>query len=98
MKTYIAEGKTFATYKKAEEYATSKGMRVSNTERKGNLFFLELHSDEEWERYEADLKHHEEYMKAREPEDKDSPEYQEWLMAYSCGAPNKPGYFRANND
>lgn len=22
----------------------------------------------------------------------------EWKMAYSCDAPNKPGYFRANND
>jgi hypothetical protein len=104
---YIANGKTFSTFKKAEEYAasigmrvskTSAGMRISNTEYRGGIVYLELNSEEEWLRYEKEAKEFEERMRAREPKDKDSREYREWRMAYSCDAPNKPGYYRANND
>lgn len=32
------------------------------------------------------------------PKDKNSIEYNNWLWEYSVNAPNKPGYYRANND
>jgi hypothetical protein len=95
---YIAKGNSFRTLKEAEAWVASKGMRIINTEYKGGIVYLELNSEEEWLRYEKEAKEFEERMRAREPKDKDSREYREWRMAYSCDAPNKPGYYRANND
>jgi len=69
---------------------------------------------EQWERYEADLKSHEEYYLKMKPqkedmdfvdattgafrEDKFNAAHSEWHMSYHMGMPNKPGYYRANND
>lgn len=64
---------------------------------------------EQWEQYEADVKEHE----ARCEREKPLPEnytdmaggelaymaaFRAWQMMRSCDAPNKPGYYRANND
>lgn len=70
---------------------------------------------EQWERYYADLKSHEQHMDAKKPKEPNPLDYpdeglfmramaayrtekSQWDMAYSCDAPNKPGYYRANND
>lgn len=68
-----------------------------------NRTYPEGTTKEQWDKYEADLKKHEEYCKNTKPDDfMDSSEYRkamaEWEMMCSCDAPNKPGYFRANND
>ncbi len=83
---------------------------------------------EQWDRYEIDLKAHEERVAREKPIEPDHMEYKEqkfkgewtfkpgalerysndwdayqkklsaWEMMRSCDAPNKPGYYRANND
>lgn len=69
---------------------------------------------EQWERYYEDLKRHEERCEREKPqkedmdfchpdnssfmEDKFNKAYAEWQMMWSCDAPNRPGYYRANND
>jgi hypothetical protein len=59
----------------------------------------------EWQQYYADLKKHDDHYLAIKPKQEDyrsDHEYQtaisQWSMSWSCGAPNKPGYYRANND
>ena len=66
------------------------------------------HPSEEWtamDQYEKDLKEFLARMEEEKPrpQDYDDPkEYEkdkaEWDMALSCDRPNKPGYYRANND
>lgn len=60
---------------------------------------------EQWERYEEDLKRHEKRVHDTRPNTADYSTFesyraatQEWEMMRSCDAPNKPGYYRANND
>jgi len=59
----------------------------------------------EWQAYYADLKAHRERMQATKPKREDFESEADfykaqsrWDMAYHCDAPNKPGYYRANND
>jgi hypothetical protein len=68
----------------------------------------------EWQQYYKDLKEFQESMYTKEPkreqfgwnngwhseeQERDYHKaYSEWDMALSCDAPNKPGYYRANND
>ena len=66
------------------------------------------HPSEEWsemDQYEKALKEFEDRMENEKPypQDYDSTEeyrkeYDAWLMACSCDRPNRPGYYRANND
>lgn len=53
---------------------------------------------EQWEQYEREQYAFESRMRAIEPADKNSVEYNLWLASYCMDAPNKPGYYRANND
>lgn len=58
---------------------------------------------EAWMQYAEDLKAHELRMQEKEPvRDEDSPDYyiakSKWDMEFAMTAPNKPGYYRANND
>lgn len=60
---------------------------------------------EQWDAYEIERKAHEDHWQAKKPyrtQFATTAEYNkalsEWDMAYHCMAPNKPGYFRANND
>jgi hypothetical protein len=76
---------------------------------------------EQWDRYESEMKAHDERVKRLQPDpakygfESSSLENQggwtieggeqafrravsEWEMMRSCDAPNKPGYYRANND
>lgn len=62
-------------------------------------------SSPEWERYYADLKAHKEFMKLRQPRVLDfqtladyQNAYSRWQFDSAMSAPNKPGYYRANND
>jgi hypothetical protein len=59
----------------------------------------------EWQKYYADLEAFKERMQAKKPKrenfESESEFYKaqsEWDMALHCDAPNKPGYYRANND
>jgi hypothetical protein len=59
----------------------------------------------EWQQYYADLKAFKESMAAKKPKRDDFESEADfykaqarWDMAYHCDAPNKPGYYRANND
>jgi len=47
-----------------------------------------------WTRYYNDCDSHLQSMMAKKGTMSES----QWQMAFSCDAPNKPGYFRANND
>lgn len=58
-------------------------------------------------KYEADKKAFDEHMDRIKPKlenyanefpDQFEKDMREWHMAKSCDAPNKPGYYRANND
>ena len=60
---------------------------------------------EQWEQYEKDLAAHESYYSNIRPKTSDFVEFVEWNKALSAWltdknmyAPNKPGYYRANND
>lgn len=68
---------------------------------------------EQWDQYEIDLKKHQEYCKSTKPLQSDygkgslnpidepqsyESDLAEWEMMCSCDAPNRPGYYRANND
>jgi len=69
---------------------------------------------EQWERYYEESAAHEKRCKECKPqkedmdfvhpdngsfmEEKFNKAYSEWQMMWSCDAPNKPGYYRANND
>lgn len=47
----------------------------------------------DWRRYYSECDRHIEYMLSKKDKMSDS----EWKMAFSCDAPNKPGYEYANN-
>lgn len=49
---------------------------------------------EAWTKYYQDCQKHIDYMMARKGNISES----EWQMSFSCDAPNKPNYERANND
>lgn len=60
---------------------------------------------EQWEQYAKDMEAHEKYYSDCEPDPTDYPSEKayssamsEWHMNRSCFEPNKPGYYRANND
>lgn len=60
---------------------------------------------EQWDKYYADLKAHDEYCERVKPQAElfsSEKAYEnalsEWRMMRSCDAPNEPGYYRANND
>lgn len=64
---------------------------------------------EQWEQYEVELKAHEERCEREKPHPEDYNDWnggeaaycaasKAWQMMRSCDAPNKPGYYRANND
>lgn len=55
-------------------------------------------TEEQLRAYEVEEKQYIERMKAMEPKDKNSKEWREWNMDYHMDYPNKPGYYRANND
>ena len=62
-------------------------------------------TQQDWDRYYEDLAAHEERVKREEPDIENYPTEKaylaavsEWEIMRSCDAPNKPGYFRANND
>jgi hypothetical protein len=61
--------------------------------------------EEAWARYYRDLKSHHEVYNSRKPrrenyhyEEEFKKDYSRWDMDSSLFEPNKPGYFRANND
>lgn len=51
-----------------------------------------------WQKYYADLERHEKHYESIRPDEEQKAALSEWEMSRSCFAPNKPGYFRANND
>lgn len=51
--------------------------------------------DHEWEAYFDKCQNHVDYMIAKKGSYTSE---SEWQMAFSCNAPNEPGYYRANND
>ncbi len=69
---------------------------------------------EQWDRYNQEMIDHETRMREKEPKkfdygfthgwpDRESEQkfdkaYSEWHQAYFMDMPNKPGYYRANND
>lgn len=60
---------------------------------------------EEWEKYYADLKKHEEACDLLKPQRNNyltqqafEIDFNEWYKISSMDAPNKPGYYRAAND
>lgn len=62
-------------------------------------------TQEQWDRYAEELKKHKEYYDSIKPKREDfetqdqfNSTLSEWQMNESCFAPNKPGYYRANND
>jgi hypothetical protein len=79
-----------------------------------NRTYPEGTTKEQWDKYEDDLKKHEEYCRNTKPKKSDygkgiinppldepasyERDLAEWEMMCSCDGPNKPGYFRANND
>jgi hypothetical protein len=62
-------------------------------------------TQEQWDRYYEDLKCHEKRVIDTTPNGRNyntiaefRKAISEWEMMRSCDAPNKPGYYRANND
>jgi len=62
-------------------------------------------SQERMDAYEIELNEFIKMMNARKPDPKDytdaarfKSDMSAWDMAYSCDMPNRPGYYRANND
>ena len=53
-------------------------------------------TQEQWDRYELDMKAHEDFCAREKPTDPEK--LGAWEMMRFCDAPNKPGYYRANND
>ena len=112
--------------KKVLEYAISKGYEHTGMIRDAEIDFILTKGTtiEQWDRYYADLKAHEERCEREKPTPippyfthyiptPNWPEHAEtrqnaeriynqalsqWEMMCSCDAPNKPGYYRANND
>lgn len=93
------------------EYAVAKGYEHTGQLRDSEIDHVLTKGTtiEQWERYYEDLKRHEERCEREKPNMEDFPESNggdaayssarsEWQMMCSCDAPNKPGYYRANND
>jgi hypothetical protein len=60
---------------------------------------------EQWDQYQEEMNTHEQRMEKKKPNRADyehAEEYysahQHWIMESLMDAPNKPGYYRANND
>lgn len=61
---------------------------------------------DQWERYASDMELHEARVKREKPNESQfngdgmafKKAYSQWQMMSSCDEPNKPGYYRANND
>lgn len=78
---------------------------MTETYPKGTEKYPNGTTKEQWTKYYADLKKHEDYMEAKRPKEADFADialYRKaidaWHMELFCDAPNKPGYYRANND
>jgi hypothetical protein len=61
--------------------------------------------NKEWDEYHLEMFEHEKYYSERKPlrekfesEEDFKKAYREWDMSKSMNEPNKPGYYRANND
>jgi len=89
------------------EYALAKGYEHTGQLRDSEIDHILTKGTtiEQWERYYEDLKRHEERCKREKPTEHDydlesdfNSAFSEWQMMCSCDAPNKPGYYRANND
>lgn len=92
------------------EYAVAKGYEHTGQLRDSEIDHILTKGTtiEQWERYYEDLKQHEERCKREKPlmpehnTDENMKAYSKaesaWRMMCSCDAPNKPGYYRANND
>lgn len=105
---------TKPTVKRILEYAVAKGYQHTGQIRDAEIDHLinKGTTIEQWERYYVESKEFEERMQAKKPKREDyqsdvyggftEEAYQKdlsaWQMAYSCDAPNKPGYYRANDD
>jgi hypothetical protein len=92
--------------------------QIAQTANPKNMTRTDGTTDEQWERYEAEVKAHEQFieryrfyldrivnhLKWKRPDHIWTPEEiksvmeSEIRMADSMDAPNKPGYYRANND
>lgn len=67
---------------------------------------MKVKSDREAkDRYEKELAHHNEFFEARKPKREHYQDdlsfghaYTQWSFQYNMDMPNKPGYYRANND
>jgi hypothetical protein len=56
-------------------------------------------TEKQWDRYRNEALEFENRMRAIEPSKEEQPAlWEEWFKSYSMDAPNKPGYYRANND
>jgi len=112
-KAFVHNGQpmTKTAVKKVLEYAVSQGYehtgQLSNCEIDSIL--TPGTTEEQWEIYYAELKEHEERYTERKPKSLGvgaSPEQEQdyrhrlndWERGYFMDAPNKPGYYRANND
>lgn len=97
--------------KKVLEYAVVKGYEHTGQIRDAEIdaVLTKGTTVEQWERYYEDLKRHEDICKREKPHPEDfndlnggeaayTSAHNKWLMMWSCDAPNKPGYYRANND
>ena len=72
---------------------------------KGYTFFKAVAKPNPMEQYETDLKEHKEHCEKIKPKRENyltkqafSTDMSEWDRKLSMDAPNKPGYYRANND
>lgn len=108
-KAFVHNGSSMSkeAVRKVLEYAVAKGY-----DHTGQLHDAEIDhiltkgtTIEQWERYYEDLKQHEARCEREKPSKYDfdlqsdyDRAYSEWQMMRSCDAPNKPGYYRANND
>lgn len=93
--------------KLALEYALSKGYTHTGqmSEAEVDAALTPGTTPEQWERYYVEAAAHDKRMEETKPvREKFSDQgsfdraFSAWLMESSCNAPNKPGYFRANND
>lgn len=62
-------------------------------------------TEEQWQRYHVDMVAHEKHYLSKQPQRHDysseenfNTALSSWRMDYSCFEPNRPGYYRANND
>lgn len=108
-KSFVHNGNKMSkqAVKKVLEYAVAKGY-----EHTGQISDAEIDSiltpgttREQWERYYIERNAHERHCNIIKPNQENFDSYQEYITAYNewcrklhMDAPNKPGYFRSNND